>query len=88
MSALLSASLVPCRCLVAIKRMDKKLIKHKNRYKSCFTEFDALKALSSPFVCGLHYTYQTKDDVCLVLDLLHGGTLSYLLHQKKKVSER
>ena len=68
--------------------MDKKLVKHKNRYKSCFTEFDALKALSSPFVCGLHYTYQTKDDVCLVLDLLHGGTLSYLLHQKKKVSER
>ena len=74
--------------LLAIKRMDKKLIKHKNRYKSCFTEFDALKAMSSPFVCGLHYTFQTKDDVCLVLDLLHGGTLSFLLHQRKRVSER
>ena len=24
--------------LLATKRMDKKLIKHKNRYKSCFTE--------------------------------------------------
>ena len=56
--------------LLAIKRMDKKLIKHKNRYKSCFTEFSALRALTSSFVCGLHYTYQTKDDVCLVLDLL------------------
>ena len=74
--------------LLAIKRMDKKLIKHKNRYKSCFTEVTALKAMASGFVCGLHYTYQTKDEVCLVLDLLHGGTLSFLLHQKKKVSER
>jgi len=74
--------------LLAIKRMDKKLIKHKNRYKSCFTEINALRAMSSPFVCGLHYSYQTKDDVCLVLDLLQGGTLSYLLSQKKKVSER
>ena len=75
-------------CLVAIKRMDKKLIKHKNRYKSCFTEAECLQQMSSAFVCGLHYTFQTKDDVCLVLDLLHGGTLSYLLTQKKKVSER
>ena len=74
--------------LLVIKRMDKKLIKHKNRYKSCFTEVIALKSMSSAFVCGLHYTYQTKDHVCLVLDLLHGGTLSYLLHQHKKVSER
>mmetsp|Transcript_26241 Transcript_26241/g.66648 ORF Transcript_26241/g.66648 Transcript_26241/m.66648 type:complete len:647 (+) Transcript_26241:129-2069(+) len=74
--------------LLAIKRMDKKLIKHKNRYKSCYTEQSCLQALTSDFVCGLHYSYQTKDDVCLVLDLLHGGTLSFLLHQKKKVSER
>ena len=74
--------------LLAVKRMDKKLIKHKNRYKSCNTEMNALQSLSSPFVCGLHYSYQTPQDVCLVLDLLHGGTLSFLLHQKKKVSER
>ena len=44
--------------LLAIKRMDKKLIKHKNRYKSCFTEITALRAMSSDFVCGLHYSYQ------------------------------
>jgi len=75
-------------CLVAIKRMDKKLIKHKNRYKSCYTEQSALKMLSSRFVCGLHYCFQSKDEVCLVLDLLHGGTLSYMLHQKKRISER
>ena len=36
----------------------------------------------------MHYTYQTPHDVCLVLDLLHGGTLSFLLHQKKKVRAR
>ena len=44
--------------------------------------------LTCPIVYGLHSSDQTKDDVCLVLDLLHGGTLSFLLHQKKKVSER
>ena len=74
--------------LLAIKRMDKKLIKHKNRYKSCLTEVTALKAMTSMFVCGLHYTYQTRDDVCLVLDLVQGGTLSYLMQQRKRVSER
>ena len=68
--------------------VDKKLIKHKNRYKSCYTEQSALKMLSSRFVCGLHYCFQSKDEVCLVLDLLHGGTLSYMLHQKKRISER
>ena len=74
--------------LLAIKRMDKKLIKHKNRYRSCMTEFEALKAITSRFICGMHYTYQTKDDVCIALDLLHGGTLSFLLHERKRVSER
>ena len=74
--------------LCAIKRMDKKLIKHKNRYKSCYTEIECLKEMASPYVCGMHYSFQTKEDVCLVLDLLHGGTLSYLLHQKKKVKEK
>jgi len=49
--------------LFAIKRMDKKLIKHKNRYKSCAIEVDALKHLKSRFICGLHYTYATKDEV-------------------------
>jgi hypothetical protein len=68
--------------------MDKKLIKHNNRYKSCFTEKDCLQQTSSAFVCGMHYAFQTKDEVCLVLDLLQGGTLSYLLSQRKKLSEK
>jgi hypothetical protein len=44
--------------MLAIKRMDKKLIKHKNRYRSCNTEIDALRAMSSRFICGLHFSYQ------------------------------
>ena len=68
--------------------MDKKLIKHKNRYKSCAIEVEALKALKSSFIAGLHYTYQTKDDVCLVLDLMVGGTLGFLMHSKKRVPEK
>ena len=74
--------------LCAIKRMDKKLVKHNTRYRSCFTEKDCLQQTSSAFVCGVHYAFQTKDEVCLVLDLLQGGTLSYLLSQKKKLSEK
>ena len=56
-----------------MQRMDKKLIKHKNRYKSCAIEVEALKGLKSDFIAGLHYTYQTKDDVNLVLDLMLGA---------------
>eukprot|EP00966_Prymnesium_polylepis_P020217 465928-Prymnesium_polylepis.2 len=44
--------------MVAIKRMDKKLVKHKNRYRSCYAEVACLKAISSPFICALRYTYQ------------------------------
>ena len=51
-------------------------------------EVESLKAIHSRFICGLHYCYQTPTDVCLVLDLLHGGTLSYLLQQHKKLPER
>lgn len=74
--------------IYAVKKMDKKLIKAKNRYKSCHVEVESLKAIHSRFICGLHYCYQTPTDVCLVLDLLHGGTLSYLLQQHKKLPER
>ena len=58
--------------IYAVKKMDKKLIKAKNRYKSCHVEVESLKAIHSRFICGLHYCYQTPTDVCLVLDLLHG----------------
>ena len=74
--------------IYAVKKVDKKLIKAKNRYKSCHVEVESLKAIHSRFICGLHYCYQTPTDVCLVLDLLHGGTLSYLLQQHKKLPER
>ncbi|KAL1528188.1 hypothetical protein AB1Y20_009547 [Prymnesium parvum] len=73
--------------MYAVKRMNKKLIKHKNRYRSCHAEVACLKAMSSQFICGLHYTYQTAEDVCLVLDLLHGGTLSFLLSRHKRIPE-
>lgn len=71
----------------AIKAMNKRLVKHKNRFKSCYTEVHVLKNVHSPFVCRLHSTFQTRIDVCLVLDLHEGGSLGFLLAEKKRIAE-
>ena len=38
-----------------------------------------LKAVTSSFICGLHYTYQTKDDICLVGTCAPAMVLPYRL---------
>ena len=71
----------------AIKAVNKQLVKHKNRYKSCYTEMRVLQRVQSPFICRLHSTFQTRTDVCIVLDLHEGGSLGFLLSQKKRIAE-
>eukprot|EP00339_Tiarina_fusa_P022130 CAMPEP_0117009122 /NCGR_PEP_ID=MMETSP0472-20121206/8377_1 /TAXON_ID=693140 ORGANISM="Tiarina fusus, Strain LIS" /NCGR_SAMPLE_ID=MMETSP0472 /ASSEMBLY_ACC=CAM_ASM_000603 /LENGTH=640 /DNA_ID=CAMNT_0004711325 /DNA_START=330 /DNA_END=2249 /DNA_ORIENTATION=+ len=74
--------------LYAMKVMNKKRIKLKKSETLAVNERKALAAVESPFVVNLKYSFHSKDDVFLILDLMTGGDLGYHLHQKGKFPKR
>eukprot|EP00536_Pseudo-nitzschia_multiseries_P004245 jgi/Psemu1/237469/estExt_Genewise1.C_700006 len=68
--------------LYAMKVMNKRRIKVKKSESSALNERKALAAVESPFVVNLKYSFQSSEDIFLVLDLMTGGDLSYHLQQK------
>ena len=65
-----------------MKVMNKKRIKLKKAEKLTLSEQECLASVNSPFVVNLKYSFQSKTDVFLILDLMTGGDLSYHLSQK------
>lgn len=68
--------------LYAMKIMNKKRIKIKKSEQLTLNECMVLAAVNSPFVVNLKYSFQSKDDVFLILDLMTGGDLNFHLAQK------
>jgi len=68
--------------LYAMKVMNKRRIKMKKSEQLALNERAALAAVESPFVVNLKYSFHSKEDVFLILDLMTGGDLGYHLHQK------
>lgn len=68
--------------LYAMKVMNKKRIKAKKSEQLALNERSCLAAVDSPFVVNLKYSFQTKEDLYLILDLMTGGDLSFHLSQK------
>jgi serine/threonine protein kinase len=62
--------------------MNKKRIKIKKAQQLVTNERFALAYVDSPFVIGLKYSFQSKDNIFLILDLMTGGDLSYHLTEK------
>ncbi|KAL7691871.1 putative cGMP-dependent kinase, protein kinase-like domain superfamily, RGS [Plasmopara halstedii] len=69
--------------LYAMKVMNKKMIKKKRAEKLCLAERKILAMLSSPFVVCLKYSFQTPEELFLVLDLKTGGDLSFHLNRAR-----
>ena len=72
--------------LYAMKVMNKRRIKTKKSTTLALNELAVLKVVDSPFVVNLKYSFQTKDDLYLILDLMTGGDLSFHLSQKRRFS--
>eukprot|EP00533_Pseudo-nitzschia_delicatissima_P007902 CAMPEP_0116097466 /NCGR_PEP_ID=MMETSP0327-20121206/10722_1 /TAXON_ID=44447 /ORGANISM="Pseudo-nitzschia delicatissima, Strain B596" /LENGTH=665 /DNA_ID=CAMNT_0003589223 /DNA_START=204 /DNA_END=2201 /DNA_ORIENTATION=+ len=68
--------------LYAMKVMNKKRIKLKKSEVLAINEQRALAAVESPFVVNLKYSFHSKENIYLILDLMTGGDLSYHLQQK------
>ncbi len=61
----------------AVKRMQRKTIVGKRAEQHVLDELATLRAVRSPFVCALHYAYQTPSELCLVLEWLQVITTEY-----------
>jgi beta-adrenergic-receptor kinase len=69
--------------LYAMKVMNKKMIKKKHAEKLCLAERKILAMISCPFVVCLKYSFQTPEELFLVLDLRTGGDLSFHLNRAR-----
>eukprot|EP00934_Nitzschia_sp_Nitz4_P008017 Nitzschia sp. Nitz4//scaffold185_size43419//31493//33748//NITZ4_007306-RA/size43419-augustus-gene-0.66-mRNA-1//1//CDS//3329539724//8007//frame0 len=74
--------------LYAMKVMDKKRIKLKKSEQLILNERKALSSVESPFVVNLKYSFHSKEDIFLILDLMTGGDLGYHLHQKGRFPKK
>ena len=74
--------------LYAMKEMSKAKIIDKRSEKGIKGERDLLSKLHHPFIVNMHYSFQDKDKLYLVMDLLTGGDLRYHICKKHKFSEK
>ena len=71
----------------ALKEMSKVRIIDKKSEKSINTEREFLSKLNHPFIVNMHYAFQDKDNLYLVMDLLNGGDLRFHISRYRKFSE-
>ena len=67
--------------------MSKLKIIDKKSIKSIKSELDLLSNLESPYIVNMHFAFQDRDNLYLVMDYLSGGDLRFHLSRHKKFSE-
>lgn len=72
--------------MYAVKCQNKKRLKKKNSVSYAWKERDMLASVKSEFVISLKYSYETKDDLCMVIDLMKGGDLNFHIRSIGKFS--
>jgi len=71
----------------ALKEMSKAKILDKKSEKSVIYERILLSRMNHPFIINMHYSFQDKENLYIVMDLLTGGDLRYHLCKQKKFDE-
>eukprot|EP01063_Lacrimia_lanifica_P005216 TRINITY_DN12_c0_g2_i1.p1 TRINITY_DN12_c0_g2~~TRINITY_DN12_c0_g2_i1.p1 ORF type:complete len:452 (+),score=211.16 TRINITY_DN12_c0_g2_i1:55-1410(+) len=71
--------------IYAMKCMSKDLILREGLVEHMKAEKNILGMIDHPFIVKLHYAFQTKDSLYLILDFLSGGELFYHLSQVSSV---
>ena len=73
--------------LYAMKEMSKIKIIDKKSEKSIKSERNLLSKMNHPFIINMHYSFQDKETLYLIMDLLTGGDLRYHVFFNKRFSE-
>ena len=71
----------------ALKEMSKAKILDKKSEKSVIYERILLSKMNHPFIINMHYSFQDKEYLYIIMDLLTGGDLRYHLTKQKKFNE-
>ena len=75
------------RTMFAMKEMNKARILTKKSVNSVMNERKLLSVLKHIFIVNMHYAFQDRDNLYLVMDLMPGGDLRYHLGRQKRFSE-
>lgn len=73
--------------IYAMKTLRKKFLVNTNNVSYTFVERNVLRKVRHPFVCGLHFAFQTKGKVYLIMDFLNGGQIFYHLKRQTMFDE-
>jgi serine/threonine protein kinase len=71
----------------AMKEMSKSKIIDKKSEKSVKAERDLLAIMNHPFIINMHFAFQDKDNLYIIMDYLTGGDLRYHICKHRKFSE-
>jgi len=71
----------------AMKEMHKGRVITKRSVHSVMNERKLLCRLHSTFIVNMHFAFQDRDNLYLVMDLMPGGDLRYHISRKKRFSE-
>ena len=73
--------------LLAMKEMQKLRVINKRSVHSVMNERKILEMLKNSFIVNMHFAFQDRENLYLVLDLKNGGDLMYHISRTKKFSE-
>jgi len=73
--------------IYAMKVLQKEAIIHRNQVIHTRSEKSILQQVQHPFIVGLHYAFQTRDKLYMILDYVNGGELFFHLKHEGKFSE-
>ena len=73
--------------IFALKEMSKRKIIDKKSEKSINNERVFLSKLHHPFLVNMHFAFQDRDNLYLVIDILYGGDLRFHCSRYRKFSE-
>ncbi|KAM3140272.1 hypothetical protein pb186bvf_007628 [Paramecium bursaria] len=74
--------------LYAMKEMSKAKILSKKSVNSVMNERILLTSLQHPFIANIHFAFQDRENLYLVMDLLTGGDLRYHIGRQRRFSEQ
>lgn len=69
----------------AMKVLDKGILKQKDYFSYIKLERQILMTLNHPFILKLHYSFQCKANLYLMLDYEGGGSLFFHLRRKNRL---
>jgi len=73
--------------LYALKEMAKARIISKRSVNSVMNEKKFLCQLDHPFLVNMHFAFEDRDNLYLVIDLMSGGDLRYHIGKNRRFSE-